>query len=558
MRRSDVGDVWWKSAVVYCADVQTFQDSDGDGQGDLQGMTDRLEYLSDLGVTVLWLMPLYPTAGRDDGYDITDFLGVDPRLGDLGRFVELVRAAEARGIRVIVDFVMNHTSDKHPWFRSARRGTDDPYRHYYVWTDEEPPPTADEVVFPDAEDSIWERDEKTGEWYLHHFYRTQPDLNVANPQVREEIARTLGFWLQLGVSGFRIDAVPFLFQNDDYPGAEPGSFDPFRYLGDVRDYVNRRLGDAALLGEVNLPYAGQKDFFGGDDGDGLTLQFDFNGMQAMYLSLAREDAGPLAAALRERPDLDLQSQWANFVRNHDELTLDKLTDDERAEVFAAFGPEPEMQLYDRGLRRRLPPMLGGDQRRIRSVYSLMFSLPGTPVLFYGEEIGMGENLDVPGRLAVRTPMQWTSGEHGGFSTATRRRLVRPVVEGAFGPEQVNVADQRRDPGSLWSFIRTLVRRYRQMPELGWSTVQVLDHDTPAVLAHVAHADGWRMLAVHNLGSRAATVDLRLEDADGLVLSDVLGDTGEQPVGERGRVSLVLEPYEGRWLRLVEPGQEPFA
>jgi trehalose synthase len=558
MRPSDVGDVWWKSAVVYCADVQTFQDSDGDGQGDLRGLTDRLEYLADLGVTVLWLMPFYPTADRDDGYDITDFLGVDPRLGDLGAFVEMVRTARNHGIRVIVDFVMNHTSAEHPWFTSARRSTDDPYRQYYVWSAKKPPMGKDQVVFPDAEDSIWEKDDRTGQWYLHHFYSSQPDLNVANPQVREEIARTLGFWLQLGVSGFRVDAVPFLFQQDDYPGAEDRGFEPMRYLGDVRGFVSRRLGDAVLLGEVNLPYDGQKSFFGGDDGDGLNLQFDFNGMQALYLSLARGDAGPVAATLRQRPDLDITSQWATFVRNHDELTLDKLTTAERKEVFAAFGPEPEMQLYDRGLRRRLPPMLGGDQRRIRCVYSLMFSLPGTPVLFYGEEIGMGENLDIPGRLAVRTPMQWTSGENGGFSSAPKRSLARPVVSGEFGPEQVNVADQRRDPDSLWSFIRTLIHRYRQLPELGWSEVEVLDHDTPAVLAHVARTDGWRMLAVHNLSGTTETVTLHLDDAEGRVLHDVLGRGEETPLGDDGEVSLVLEPYEGMWWRVIAPGEEPLA
>ncbi len=558
MRSSDVGDVWWKSAVVYCADVQTFQDSDDDGQGDLRGLTSRLEYLADLGVTVLWLMPLYPTAGRDDGYDITDFLGVDPRLGDLGAFVEMVRTARACGIRVIVDFVMNHTSDRHPWFRSARRSTEDPYRGYYVWSARKPPSGKDEVVFPDAEDSIWELDDRTGQWYLHHFYRTQPDLDVANPRVREEIARTLGFWLQLGVSGFRVDAVPFLFERDDYPGSHEGSFHPMRYLVDVRGFVGRRLGDAVLLGEVNLPYAEQQAFFGGQDGDGLNLQFDFNGMEALYLSLARGDAGPLAAALRERPALDVTSQWANFVRNHDELTLDKLTPSQRKEVFAAFGPDPGMQLYGRGLRRRLPPMLGGDQRRIRSVYSLMFSLPGTPVLFYGEEIGMGENLDVEGRLAVRTPMQWTAGPNGGFSGAPRRRLPRPMTRGEFGPEQVNVADQRRDPDSLWTFMRTLVHRYRQMPELGWSTVEVLEHGTPSVLAHVSHCDGWRMLALHNLAGEAATVSLRLDDADGRVLHDVLGTGAEIRVGDGGRVQAVLEPYEGRWLRVLAPGEEPFA
>ena len=414
---SDTGDLWWKNAVVYCADVQTFSDWDGDGTGDLRGLAERMEYLSDLGITCLWLMPFYPTARRDDGYDITDFFGVDPKLGTLGDFVELVRTARSMGIRVIVDFVMNHTSDRHPWFRSARRSTTDPYRDYYVWRSTTPPSTAQEVVFPDQEDSIWELDPKTGEYYLHHFYKHQPDLNVAHPAVQEEISRTLGFWLALGVSGFRVDAVPFLFERDDLSSAEEEAFSPDRYLGDVRKFVTRRLGDAVLLGEVNLPYKDQRRFFGGPDGDGLNMQFDFNGMQRIYLSLARGDARPLATALRQRPALDITSQWANFARNHDELTLDKLTDEERAEVFAAFGPDPDMQLYGRGLRRRLPSMLGGDERRMRLTYSLVFSLPGTPVLFYGEEIGMAENLEVPGRLAVRTPMQWTAGDGGGFSTA---------------------------------------------------------------------------------------------------------------------------------------------
>ena len=324
-------------------------------------------------------MPFYPTARKDDGYDITDFFGVDPKLGTLGDFVELVRTAKAHGIRVIVDFVMNHTSDKHPWFRSARRSREDPYRDYYVWSRTKPKSSKKDVVFPDQEDSIWELDEKTGDYYLHHFYKHQPDLNVANPAVQEEISRTLGFWLELGVSGFRVDAVPFLFARDSVPGVDDAdAFNPDRYLGDVRSFVTRRVGDSVLLGEVNLPYPDQRRFFGGDDGDGLNMQFDFIGMQRFYLSLARGEAGPLADALRERPALDVTSQWANFVRNHDELTLDKLSTSERREVFDAFGPDPDMQLYDRGLRRRLPPMVGGDERRLRLAYSLMFSLPGTP------------------------------------------------------------------------------------------------------------------------------------------------------------------------------------
>jgi trehalose synthase len=558
MRLGRTGDVWWKSAVVYCADVETFQDSDGDGIGDLRGMTDRIEYLADLGVTVLWLMPFYPTAGRDDGYDITDFFGVDPRLGSLGDFVELVRTARSRGIRVIVDFVMNHTSDQHPWFKSARRSVDDPYRQYYVWSAKKPPSGRKEVVFPDKEDSIWERDEKTAEWFLHHFYRTQPDLNVANPDVQDQIARTLGLWLELGVAGFRIDAVPFMFATDTYPGSEPNGFDPQRYLGDVRNFVTRRIGDAVLLGEVNLPYPQQKEFFGGPDGDGLNMQFDFIGMQAIYLSLARGDAGPLAAALRERPTLDITSQWANFVRNHDELTLDKLSTAERQEVFAAFGPDPDMQLFGRGLRRRLPTMLGGDERRIRLVYSLMFSLPGTPVLFYGEEIGMGENLAIEGRLSVRTPMQWDAGPNGGFSTAPRRRLARPQPTGVWAPEHVNAAAQREDDDSLWSFMRRLIRRYRQMPEIGWSDVEVLGHDQPSVLAHVCRCDDWRLLAVHNLLGEDTIVSLELGEVPAdAVLRDVLTGAEDVPVDPSGRAEVKVGGHEGLWLRLLAPGEQAY-
>ena len=557
MRRSDTGDLWWKNAVFYCADVETFYDANGDGCGDIRGMTDRIEYLFDLGVTCLWLMPFYPTARKDDGYDITDFFGIDPRLGTHGDFVELVRTAKATGIRVIVDFVMNHTSDRHPWFKSARRSTTDPYRDYYVWSATKPKSSRKDVVFPDEEDSLWELERNTDEWYLHHFYKHQPDLNVANPKVQEEIARTLGFWLELGVSGFRVDAVPFMFAKDGAPG-DPGVFDPNQYLGDVRNFVTRRLGDAVLLGEVNLPYMDQLTFFGGPDGDGLNMQFDFIGMQAMYLSMARGEAGPIAGALRQRPELDLTSQWANFVRNHDELTLDKLSEDERQEVFDAFGPEPDMQLYGRGLRRRLPSMLGGDQRRMRMAYSLAFSLPGTPVLFYGEEIGMAENLDIPGRLAVRTPMQWTAGDNGGFTTARKRRLTRPLPDGLYGPDRINAADQRHDHQSFWWFMRNLIYTYRQQPEIGWSTPEVLEQPNPAVLAHVCREQsGWAMVALHNFGADSAIVPIRLADVPpGSVLVDLLHGLDEHELDSKGRIEVGIDGYGYRWLRLRRPEDQP--
>jgi trehalose synthase len=548
MRITDTSDLWWKTAVVYCLDVETFMDWNDDGIGDFAGLAQRLDHLADLGVTCLWLMPFYPTAERDDGYDITDFYGVDPRLGSHGDLVEVIRTASDRGMRVIADLVVNHTSRKHPWFRSAEAGVDSPYRDFYVWRSDPPPDTSKEVVFPDQEDSIWTLSEPTGEWYLHRFYKEQPDLNVTNPRVRDEIAKVMGFWLQVGQSGFRVDAVPFLLET---AGTEDAAFpEPHDFLRALRALVGRRSGNGILLGEVNLPYEQQLEFFGGANGDELTMQFDFIGMQKMYLSLARADAGPLAEALTSRPALHPDSQWATFVRNHDELTLDKLSDDERAEVFAAFGPEERMQVYGRGLRRRLPPMLDGDPRRIRMVYSLLFSLPGTPVLFYGEEIGMGEDLDVEGRLAVRTPMQWTSGRNGGFSNAEPRRLPGPVVSGGFSPEFVNVQDQRRDPNSLLSFMKLLIRRYRESPELGWGEFTVLEQPHREVLAHLCSWDDGALVAVHNLGAEPRTVPLTLADCDASHRLEDLLIPGSTPVSDKGTVELALEGYGYRWLRIV--------
>ena len=555
MRITDTSDLWWKTAVVYCLDVETFLDSGGDGCGDFAGLAQRIDYLADLGVTCLWLMPFFPTAERDDGYDITDFYGIDQRLGSHGDLVELVRTARDRGMRVIVDLVVNHTSDKHPWFRSARSSKTSPYRDFYVWRADRPPDTSSQVVFPGQEQSLWELDEKTGEYYLHRFYKHQPDLNVTNPKVRDEIAKVMGFRLELGISGFRVDAVPFLLETAGVDGQEPKRLpDPHDYLRALRSFLGRRTGDGILLGEVNLPYDQQVDFFGGEEANELTMQFDFIGMQSLYLSLARQDARPLVAALSDRPYLSPDSQWASFVRNHDELTLDKLSDDERREVFAAFGPEERMQIYGRGLTRRLPPMVGGDPRRIKLVYSLVFSLPGTPVLFYGEEIGMGENPDVEGRSAVRSPMQWSAGQrNGGFSTAAPSRLVEPVVPGGFGPEHVNVESQRHDQNSLLSFMSLLIRRYRECPELGWSRFRLLDQPFHEVLAHICTWDDASLVAVHNLAPEPRTVPLRLEGCgDQHVLVDLLCD-GTTAVDASGRAEVQLEGYGYRWLRVTAPG-----
>ncbi len=451
MKITDTSDLWWKTAVVYCLDVETFLDSNGDGIGDLQGLAQRIDYLSQLGVTCLWLMPFYPSPDRDDGYDVSDFYGVDPRLGTHGDFVEVIRTARDRGMRVIVDLVINHTSDRHPWFLAAKRSVDSPYRDYYVWRDDAPPKGQRNAVFPGQANGIWGKDEKSGQWYQHSFYEHQPDLNIANPRVRDEIAKVIGFWLQLGISGFRVDAVPFLLEIPEGAGIP----EPHELLRDIRRFLQRRSSEAILLGEVNLPYDEQVQYFGGDDADELTMQFDFVGMQSLYLSFARKDPAPLIEALRARPVLGVEVQWANFLRNHDELTLDKLSDSERQEVFETFAPDERQRVFGRGITRRLPPMLDGDPRRIRMAYSLLFTLPGTPVLFYGEEIGMGENIEIPGREAVRTPMQWSDDRNGGFSDAAPSRLVaRPPSDG-YAPEHVNVAAQLDDRGSLLYFIRAL-------------------------------------------------------------------------------------------------------
>jgi trehalose synthase len=549
VRLTQTSDLWWKNAVVYCLDVETYADGDGDGCGDFRGLIQQIDHLQRLGVTCIWLMPFYPSPDRDDGYDITDFYGVDPRLGTIGEFVEFVRTARDRGIRVIADLVVNHTSAQHPWFQQARSSRDNPYRDWYVWADE---PLADGpqgITFPDKENSLWQYDDEAGQYFLHRFYKFQPDLNIDNPAVRDEIARIIGFWMQLGLSGFRVDAVPFLLENagqadrDDLP-------DPHDYLADLRAFLNRRDGEGVLLGEVNLPYADTMKFFG-EHADELTMCFDFIGMQNTYLSLVRGDAGTLTEALRDRPQPPKDAHWATFVRNHDELTLDKLTEAQRKEIFDALGPQKDMQLYGRGLRRRLPSMVDGDQRRIRLVYSLLFAMPGTPVLFYGEEIGMAENLKAEGRLAVRVPMQWTSEPGGGFSTADPSTFPEPPVEGAFSARHVNVRDQSRDPDSLLAFFRHVVDSYRACPELAWGTVQVIDPgpDAGPVLAHRCDVDDVAVVALHNFADRKVTASLPLTGLAKCDLYDVLAADGStETVADDATLKVTLPPYGFRWLR----------
>jgi trehalose synthase len=552
MQMGRTSDVWWKNAVFYCVDVELFQDSDGDGIGDFQGLGQRIDYLSGLGVTCLWLMPFYPSPNRDDGYDITDYYAVDPRLGSLGDLVEVVRLASDRGIRVIADLVVNHTSAEHPWFQAARADRNSRYRDWYVWQDRIPEDGPDGLIFPGQQQSNWSWDERAGQHYLHRFYAHQPDLNIANPAVREEIRKIVGFWLELGLSGFRIDAVPYLLETEGI--ARKMEIAPHSWLRDLRAFVGRRRGDAVLMGEVNLEPEQVRRYFGGDGGGELHMCLNFNLNQMLALSILREDAGPLIHGLRSLPSLARDDQWGNFVRNHDEWTLDKLTDAERAELFKAFGPKPEMQIFGRGLRRRLPTMLDGDQARIRMVYATMMALPGAPVLFYGEEIGMAENLEIPGRMSVRAPMQWSSERNGGFSTAPPDRLRRPIVPGRrWRPAALNVAAQRQDDGSLLNWMARLIRRRRETPEIGFGAFQLVRVPDAPILALRYDWAGRTVLVIHNLGRSPRRAALELETAgDWDCLVDVFG-CGESSLQE-ARAEVALDGYGCRWLRVRRNGE----
>jgi maltose alpha-D-glucosyltransferase/alpha-amylase len=544
MTRKAAYDLWWKNAVIYCVDVELFADGNGDGVGDFPGLTDKVDYLAGLGVTCIWLMPFYPTPNKDNGYDISDFYGVDPRLGTLGDLVEFLRAARERGIRVIADLVVNHTSDQHRWFQSARADPDSPWRDFFVWADEQPDGPKD-VVFPDAEDSNWDYDEVAGKWFLHRFYSHMPDLNIANPRVRDEITKVVGYWLELGLSGFRVDAAPFVIEQTGTE-AERGQ-DPHDFLRDLRAFLNRRRGDAILLAEANLPPEDQRRFFGDEGGDEMHMLFNFLLNQQMFLALVRQDPAPVVTCLRELPPVPDTNQWANFVKNHDELTLDKLTDDEREEVFAALAPDPAMRSFGRGIRRRVPPMLDGDRDRIELLYSLAFTLPGSPVLLYGEEIGLGDTQAVEGRGAVRVAMQWTAGPHGGFTVGDP--AVPVVADGPFAPEKVNVASQRRDPGSLLNWTERAIRTRKELPELGWGAWQVLDTDHPGVLAHRRDWQGRGVVVLHNFHPDPAevTVDLGDDVEPGRPMPDLFADRryDRATTGE----PLALERFGYRWLRL---------
>lgn len=547
---------WYQEAVIYCLEVASFQDSNGDGIGDLRGLISRLDYLARLGVTCLWLNPIHPSPLRDNGYDVADYYLVRPQLGSLGDFAELTRRARELGIRIVLDLVVNHTSDEHPWFTSARSSPDSPYRDWYVWSAEEPPDRRQGIVFPGEQTETWTFDDQAKAWYFHRFYAFQPDLNWSNPAVRTEIAKVMAFWLQLGVSGFRIDAAPFVLEQIT-PGVDPGPQD-FSILEAWRQETQWQVGESVLLCEANVAPA-DVVWFASSRADGPSdraqMMFDFLLNPRAWLALAREDAEPLVDALTTAVRLPAGAQWTTFLRNHDELDLSQLTDEQRNDVFRVFAPTEDMRLYGRGIRRRLAPMLNGQRRRMELAYALQFSLPGSPVVRYGEEIGMGEDLSLEGREAIRTPMQWDDGPNGGFSTASPDSLSRPVLtKGAFGIGQVNVRAQHRDPNSMLRWFENLVHTLRTAPEIGAGTCSVVHAPLPrSVLAHRFDAPSGSILLLHNLADTPVTLDLGPLDSMQETPYDLLVD-GPYDAPSPELTGLALNGWGYRWIRLSRSDQ----
>jgi maltose alpha-D-glucosyltransferase/alpha-amylase len=544
-----INDLWYKNAVIYCLSVGTFMDSNHDGVGDFIGLTRRLDYLHGLGVTAIWLMPFQVSPHRDDGYDVSDYYGVDPRYGTMGDFVEFTHGAKQRGIRVLIDLVVNHTSNEHPWFKEGRHNPQSKYRDWYVWSKKKPPNANSGMVFPGVQKSTWTYDQEARAWYFHRFYDFQPDLNTSNPEVQAEILKIMGFWIQLGVSGFRMDAVPFIISTKGPKVRKPE--EQYDMLRRFREFLQWRQGDCIVLAEANVLPETDMEYFG-RDGDRMHMMFNFQVNQNLFYALASADTRPLVKALKATKPRPATAQWGMFLRNHDELDLGRLSEKERQTVFAAFGSDPDAQLYNRGIRRRLAPMFDGDRRRLELAYSLMFTLPGTPVIRYGDEIGMGDDLTLPERNCARTPMQWSDEPQGGFTKAEKPH-VSVISGGPYGYEHINAAIQRRHPDSLLNWTERIIRMRKEVPEVGWGDFVVIPSRDPSVL--IMRYD-WRnnwVLFVHNLDSKPRevrfSVGLEGEAAEhGQLLINLLSEDHSR-ADRDDKHCLVIEPYGYRWYRV---------
>ena len=542
--------LWYKEALIYCVNVESFMDGNGDGIGDFRGLIRRVDYLEGIGVGAVWLMPFQPSPRQDHGYDVADYYGVDPQFGTLGDFTEFTHQCEQRGIRVMMDLVFNHTSDQHPWFQESRSSPDNPKRDWYLWSEKEPPNRKEGMVFPGKQEAVWSYDKKAKAWYFHRFFKFQPDLNMENPEVQAEILKIIGFWIKLGVSGFRLDAAPFIISLEGHKSrARQKEFD---FLRDMRRFSQFRRGDSILLAEANVAPKESIKYFG-DSGERLHMMFDFHTNPRIFYALATADAEPLKQGLRDTQINPEGTQWCHFLRNHDELDLSRLSEEQQEKVFAAMAPEENMRIFERGIRRRLAPMLNGDRRRIELANSVLMSLPGTPMLRYGDEIGMGEDLSLEGRDAVRTPMQWNDDSHGGFTTADET-VVPLIASGPYGYERVNVSDQRRDPESLLNWHERVIRLRKELPEIGYGQFEILDTE-PHIMALSYSWQGARIVTVHNFANQPQETVLNMgqTDGEGAPLVNLLEEERIKP-GEKGDYSVLLEPYGYRWFRVGEIGE----
>ncbi|HVM93063.1 MAG TPA: maltose alpha-D-glucosyltransferase [Terriglobales bacterium] len=535
---------WYKDTIIYQVHVRTFFDSNGDGIGDFQGLAQKLDYLQDLGVDAIWLMPFFPSPLRDDGYDISDYRAVHPRYGTLEDFKSFLSVAHERGLSVIIELVANHTSDQHPWFQESRSSQQNPKRDWYVWSDTDTRYRGTRIIFLDTEMSNWAWDPVSKSYYWHRFFSHQPDLNFDNPAVREEMWQVMKFWLDLGVDGFRLDAVPYLIEREGTNCENlPETHEIIRWL---RKKVDDEFPGTMLLAEANQWPADLRPYFG--NGDEFHMAFHFPLMPRMFMGLRLEDRKPITEILQQTPDIPAACQWAIFLRNHDELTLEMVTDIERDYMYDIYATDRTMRL-NLGIRRRLAPLLDNDRRRIELMTGMLMSLPGTPIIYYGDEIGMGDNIHLGDRNGVRTPMQWSGGSNGGFSTADPEILYSPLISNPlYGYQAVNVQSQKRFDHSLLSWMKQIIRVRRSTPVFGSGSIEFLYPANHRVLAYVRKLDKETVLVVNNLSSAAQAVELDLKQYKGNILIEMFGKNIFPRIGDLPYL-LTMGPYQFYWFRL---------
>jgi maltose alpha-D-glucosyltransferase/alpha-amylase len=536
--------LWYKDAVIYQLHVRTFCDSNADGIGDFAGLTQRLSYLQELGVTAIWLLPFYPSPLRDDGYDIADYTSVHVSYGSLGDFKTFLRAAHTRGIRVIIEMVLNHTSEQHPWFKEARSSRENPKRDWYVWSETDDRYQGVPIVFVDTETSNWAWDPISKSYYWHRFFSHQPDLNFDNPAVFETVWDVMKFWLDLGVDGFRLDAVPYLVERE---GTSCENLpETHAIIREFRKRLDLSYPGTLLLAEANQWPADVRAYFG--DGDEFHAAFHFPLMPRMFMAVKLEDRKPIIEILQQTPEIPDSCQWFIFLRNHDELTLEMVTDVERDYMYDEYAMDKSMRIY-RGIRRRLVPMMNNDRRRIELLNGLLMSMPGTPILYYGDEIGMGDNIYLGDRNGVRTPMQWNGSLNAGFSSADPERLCAPVISNAvYGHQAVNVDAQERSEHSLLRWMKSLVHLRNSSPVFSRGSIQFLNPSNHRVLAYIRQFAGETVLVVNNLSSSAQAVELDMQRFKGYVPIEMFGRNLFPRFGNLAYL-LTLGPYQFYWFRL---------